>query len=209
MNDCDAWKKYPQHRKWFNKLYVADIFGYDCGPSGIAPNRSDEYIVRPIYNLSGMGLGASIKYIEKGDCNKVPPSYFWCEVFKGDQYSITYKKTDGEWKPISSFKGVNYKENLWKFSHWQRSNNYIDLPKELSDFSDVDVLNVEYIKDNPFEVHLRHTPDPDYDIFVPVWSGEEDIIYKYKLLGYEFVSSYEDADGFLESPRLGFMIKNY
>ena len=45
ITDSEAWIQYPQHRKWFNKLYIADLEGYACGPSGLPPLRSDEYII--------------------------------------------------------------------------------------------------------------------------------------------------------------------
>jgi len=208
MHDFEAWEKYPQHRKWFNKLYVADLFGYDCGPSGTAPSVSGKYIVRPIYNLSGMGLGASVKYIEKGDYKSTPVGYFWCNFFIGKQYSITYNFLKNEWIPISSFEGKNDINNLSKFSYWKRSNYYIDFPKEITNLKDVNVVNIEFIENKPFEVHLRDTPDPDYDIFLPIWKGEKNNIEKFKKKGYKFVSSYEDANGFLETPRIGFMVKN-
>ena len=61
MQDDDSYILYPHHRKWFNKLYVAELFGYDCGPAGVAPTKDGTYVIRPIYNLSGMGVGAEVK----------------------------------------------------------------------------------------------------------------------------------------------------
>ena len=28
MDDSKAYLKYPHHRKWFNKLWIAETFGY-------------------------------------------------------------------------------------------------------------------------------------------------------------------------------------
>ena len=56
--DYQTYAKYSHHRKWFNKLWLSETLGYDCGPSGIFPDKSGWYIVRPIMNLSGMSVGA-------------------------------------------------------------------------------------------------------------------------------------------------------
>ncbi len=63
MDDDDAYKKYQKHHKWFNKLYLAESLGYNCGPCGLAPDVSGWYMVRPIYNLYGMGAFAEKKWI--------------------------------------------------------------------------------------------------------------------------------------------------
>jgi len=209
MNDCDTWFKFPQHRKWFNKLYVAETFNYNCGPCGVKPNKSGKYVVRPIYNLSGMGLGARVEYIEAGGLSKVPVGHFWCEYIEGNQYSVTYTYENGHWKLNSSFIGINKEDNLSKFSIWKRSNFYPEFPDKITGLEDVGLVNIEFKGDNPIEVHLRGSPDPDYDIFVPIWEGEDFRIEELEKEEYSFVESFEDADGFLDVPRIGFMVKNY
>lgn len=209
MHDCDAWFKFPKHRKWFDKLYVSEKLGYYCGPCGVKPEKTGKYIVRPIYNLSGMGLGARVEFIKAGDLSKVPAGYFWCEYIEGDQYSVTYVYKNGSWNPISSFKGVNSEENLTKFTIWKRSKFFPVFPKQFTNLEDVGLLNVEFKGNNPIEIHLRGSPDPDFDVFVPIWKGEEYKIEEIKQENYLFVESFENADGFLEVPRIGFMVKNY
>jgi len=51
LDDSEAYKKYPHHHKWFNKLWLSEKLGYKCGPGGVNVSRNDEYIVRPIMNL--------------------------------------------------------------------------------------------------------------------------------------------------------------
>lgn len=212
MTDEDAWRRYTHHRDWFNKLYVGNLLKYNCGPCGVAPGVSDRYIIRPIYNLSGMSAGAKIETIEAGDSTKVPPGYFWCEVFSGPQYSVTYTfhhDIKPYWKPLSSWQAIRDDKNeLWKFDKWVRSDYAPEVPRSFNVLSDVKVINVEFVGDNPIEVHLRDTPDPDYDEIIPIWEGEEKLIDKYEVLGYTYKKSFEDADGFIETPRLGFMVKN-
>lgn len=205
-DDSEAYIFFPQYRKWFNKLELSERLGYKCGPCGVPPTEENEYVVRPIYNLSGMSVGASIKYIETGDTTKVPPGYFWCEYFYGDQYSVTYEYND-KWIPINSWKAYKEKKNLSRFSKWTRDFHYPKLPDFFDELKDVGLINVEFIEDKIIEVHLRPSPDPSYNILIPVWADDKKVLDSYIELGYTFIESFDDADGFLETPRIGFMVK--
>lgn len=210
IEDFEAWEKYPHHHNWFNKLFVAEQLKYNCGPCGFAPSQSDYYIVRPIYNLGGMGVGTSLEFIEAGDYRKVPPGYFWCEVLLGKQYSATYQfvhDTNPYWKVLSCWEGEKQPSSFSKFTKWTRSSFAPTVPRIFNVLSDVKRINVEFKGDSPFEVHLRDTPDPDYDTLVPVWQGEEHTIDELKSEGYSFVPSRDDSNGFLKQARIGFMVK--
>ena len=206
MEDSDAWKLYPQHHKWFNKLYIAELEGYNCGPSGVAPTTSDEYIIKPIYNLSGMGVGARVEYIEAGDYSKVEPGYFWCDYLEGNHYSVTYY-WDSYWKALHTYQGFNDKCCLTKFHKWVKVDIEIPTPSYLACLSDVPIINVEYKGTNPFEVHLRGTPDPQASEIIPIWQSNIDLIDSYTSQGYVFIESFDDANGMLIDSRLGFMFK--
>jgi len=206
MDDFQAWKKYPQHHNWFNKLWVSEKLEYRCGPCGLSPERSDTYIVRPTYNLSGMGVGAKFVYIEAGDVSKVPPGYFWQEVLHGRQYSVTYKFDNGFY-PISCYEGIKDSSQLWRFQRWVRSSYIPTLPQIVEELCDVETLNIEYIGDSPIEFHLRGSPDPQYDEIIPIWCDAKKDIDKYRKMGYTYINSPDDADGFLDISRLGFMVK--
>lgn len=210
IHDYEAWVNYPHHHNWFNKLFVAEQLGYYCGPCGFAPSRSDYYIVRPIYNLGGMGVGTSLVFIEANDYTKVPPGYFWCEVLLGKQYSATYEfvhDTKPYWKPLSCWEGDKHPGSFSKFTKWTRSAYVPEVPRLFNVLSDVKRINVEFKGDSPFEVHLRDTPDPDYDELIPIWKDEEERIAKYTEQGYTYVESFDDSNNFLETPRLGFMVR--
>lgn len=206
--DYQTYAKYSHHRKWFNKLWLSETLGYDCGPSGIFPDKSGWYIVRPIMNLSGMSVGAEKKYIEEKDITKVQPGYFWCEWFEGNQYSVTFERVKNKWLQTSCWKADRDIDELYKFKKWMRYDHKIfRLPKFFDGLSDLDVINVEFIDDRPIEVHLRRSPDPDCNEFIPIWEGEQYLVDKYEVMGYSYTESYDSADGFLKTPRLGFMIK--
>lgn len=211
MEDWEAWEKYPRYHKWFNKLWLSESLGYHCGPSGTAPKQDGLYIVRPVYNLSGMGVGARKVHIKANDQTATPPGYFWCEYFEGTQYSVTYRfnhDTVGTWTPISSWKAIQDSEDLWRFGGWVRSDYSPPVPRLFNQLSEIQRINIEFKGDRPIEVHLRDTPDPDYDEIVPIWKDREKDVDKYLDMGYTYVKSFDDADGFLEVPRLGFMVRN-
>ena len=45
LDEYQLWEKYPHHHKWWNKLYVAETFGYKCGPGGTPIPESKKNIV--------------------------------------------------------------------------------------------------------------------------------------------------------------------
>jgi hypothetical protein len=206
ITDEEAWRLYPQHHKWFNKLYIAELEGYACGPSGVAPTISAEYIIKPTYNLSGMGIGARLAYIEAGDYTKVEPGYFWCDYLQGNHYSVTYVWRDC-WEVSHTYQGFNEKECFTKFFKWIKVNNPIPAPNYLNCLSDVNIINVEYKDNKPFEVHLRGSPDPEVSEMIPIWQSTADLIDSYCRQGYTFIESFDNADNLLKDARVGFMIK--
>ena len=210
MNDIQAYQSYPHLRHWYNKLWLSEQLGYNCGPASIAPKLSGVYIIRPIMNLSGMGVGAKKIWIDSGDYSKVPPGYFWCEWFDGYQYSVTYQwqEWSAEWEPISCWKGIKEDDNLSKFTKWVKTDFYPNIEIMFHELSDIEKINVEYIDDKIIEVHLRTSPDPDYNELIPVWKGDEEVVDKYTKVGYNYIISYDDAEGFLDLPRIGFLVKN-
>jgi hypothetical protein len=207
INDIEAYKRYKHHRKWFNKLWFAEAMGYECGPASIPPKKSDWYIVRPIMNLSGMSLNAEKKWIGSYDLTKVNPGFFWCEWFEGEQYSVTYEYKE-KFEPISCWKAERDVNNLTKFKKWIRADYYPQLPTFFNELSDISKINVEFIDDKPIEVHLRTSPDPDYDELIPVWADNTYIVDIYTKIGYDYINLFDDAEGFLKIPRLGFLVKN-
>lgn len=213
MHDYEAWEKYPKHHNWFNKLWVAEKLGYKCGPGATAPKTSGWYIVRPIYNLSGMGVGAKKTYIKANDLTAVPAGYFWCEWFDGVHYSATYRfrhDHKARWDILSCWIGYTNSAKLQQFSEWKRTEHIPRVPWELNELSDVGVINIEFKDEKVIDVHLRTSPDPDYDHIIPTWHS--DIVGstrddQLKQQGYVWIPSYDDADGQLTDPRTGFWVK--
>ena len=207
--DVEAWQKYPFHRSWFNKLWVADTFGYLCGPNAVSVPVEDNYIVKPIYNLHGMGAGAKIKHLRPEDVDHVPPGYFWCERFIGDHYSIELTWRKGHWNVVSVFQGFHSNgQELFRFVKWKRVSPEIHLPKKLDELWDCGSINVEMIDSKIIEVHLRGTPDPvEYDELIPIWSDTpECVVNELKTMYNKFIPS-EDKVLNSHVSRLGFFVK--
>ena len=196
--DIEAWAAYPQHRRWFDKLDLSMRLGHRCGPCGVAPDVDGWCVVRPIYNLEGMGVGSRKEFVRAGDNRRVEPGYFWCEWFDGPQHSVTYDWAGG-WVPVSSWRGHLAEGSLSRFLRWTRDDWAGVLPDWFDVLSDCGSVNVEFVGGRVIEVHLRRSPDPDWgDELVPVWADDP---------VDDFVPGFDDAGGFLGVPRVGFVVR--
>jgi hypothetical protein len=202
--DVDAWYRYPQYRQWFNKLYVADLFGYRCGPAGIPVSEPGSYIVRPIYNLAGMGVGAKLMELTTADISLIPPGYFWVERFQGTHYSVDYVRGEQGFTQLNCYIGENDPDELSKFYHWKKSDYQFSLPLDISTI-DVPRINIEAIGDKIIEVHLRNGFDHlmHCDEIVPVFAND----LPKSLTGYNYVEGPAEGYGWLDNPRRGYWVR--
>jgi hypothetical protein len=226
IEDYQAWEAYPNYRWVFNKLELSLQLGYHAGPAGIPVKQHGNYIIRPIYNPYGMGIGAHKKWLsptmeDEMACHKhIPPGYFWCEWFEGNHYSIDYKRsknwkgTPADWVPLNATQGFHYSDdNLSKFSCWRIIEPpHIDLPQWVHDI-DVEELNIEFKDDKITEIHLRSGNDIALlgnigTEFYPIWKGDNYTDMEH----LEFVPNLDEdgdvsADGNLKDIRLGYYKK--
>ena len=188
QEDFQTWDLYQnRYRNLFNKLEVALQQGLHAGPAGVPPQRDGEYLYRPIYNLYGMGIGATKFSYDQSMADDIisnaviPPGYFWCEWVEGRQLSIDFHR-DPETKTFytrSVWEGSHYADdNLTKFKQWTRLPNDIhphDIEFHLP-WNDLEVtaMNIEMRGNVVIEVHLRLGGDP-FDnlpigtVVTPVW----------------------------------------
>lgn len=214
-HDCDAWIRYPEHRWVFNKLEVALRLGYNAGPSGVSVPNSGDYVIRPTYNLSGMGVGARREYIQRGDYNSVKPGEFWCEFFHGPNITVDY-----EWdtvddnkvlRPVFAAQGSRSGAELFRFAAWKRIDPpFFSLPSWISQFQNVPRFNIEFIHDRVIEIHLR--PGVDFpegsNHIIPVWTDTTEGHYQMlEKIGFKFKLDSDDANGHLSVGRVGFFYK--
>jgi hypothetical protein len=190
LTDYDAWA-YAEHKDlWvFDKLIVARRAGHICGPRGMNVPKPGMYMVRPIMNFSGMGLGARKLYIE-GSTDHLEPGEFWCEFFEGEHLSIDYRGAN----PVLQVRGIrDYVYPYQRFTHWQKVDHYVPLPQMLVWMClRYKYINCEFIGGKLIEVHLRGNPDFAYENtqMIPVWKGQSTT----PPAGFRFISDGPSVD---------------
>lgn len=173
MEDNEAWKQCHIDDLWiFDKLVLAKKLGYVCGPVGVDVPIPGTYVVRPITNICGMGIGAKKIHIEN-TTNHLPAGHFWCETFEGRHLSVDYL----HYKQILCVEGVRDPDaELYHWKKWKRVSDVVPVPRIVYSLNqDYRYLNCEFIGDKLIELHLRVNPDfqNDEEILYPVWEGED------------------------------------
>jgi len=172
MDSDLEWNSIHSEDLWiYNKLYLSLRLGYHCGPVGVSVKKPGHYIVRPSFNLLGMGRHARIEWIENST-DHFHPSEFWCEIFEGDHISVDYHYQQQELTVL----GERHTENpLYKWKKWSRIDKKIKFPSILSALKgDYEWINCEFIGNQLIEVHFRQNPDFRYgnSVAIPVWNDE-------------------------------------
>ena len=171
-----VWKWIPPDHIWvLDKLILSKYLGYSCGPVGINVPKPGWYIVRPCVNALGLGLGAEKMWLEKST-NDLPLGHFWCEWFEGNHYSVDYYPTWGT--KLFTVQGFKQDDTLIRWDKWIKVDNKKEhtIPSQVWDVvRKYYRINIEYINDNPIEIHLRPNEDFAGNIseFIPVWEGQD------------------------------------
>lgn len=192
MHDDDAWKRAePQDRYIYDRLLLGSLVGHVCGPAGVPVPKPGTYMVKPITNILGMGVGAETRHLENST-DDLPAGHFWMEMFYGEHLSIDVY--DG--KVACVYQGIS--DGPGRFLAWIRRPliNIHDVPNFLWELSvKYGAVNYETIGGRIIEAHLRPNPDHlkhDARVLVPIWRGQSTDIPGFV----------PDADG----GRLGFVV---
>jgi len=196
LDGNDEWNNIHHDDLWiYNKLFLSRVLGYTCGPSGTTVPKSDFYIIRPSFNLLGMGRFARIEFVYKST-DQFHPAEFWCEVFDGEHLSVDFRNGQSE----LVVKGEKDNDDpLYKWKKWEKIEQKIEFPSVLLKLKgNYEWINCEFIDNKLIEVHFRQNPDFRYNntIAIPVWNDEKPKNIK----DYIFI---EDKDYY----RKGFYIK--
>lgn len=196
LDGNDEWNNIHHDDLWiYNKLFLSRVLGYTCGPSGTTVPKSDFYIIRPSFNLLGMGRFARIEFVYKST-DQFHPAEFWCEVFDGEHLSVDFRNGQSE----LVVKGEKDNDDpLYKWKKWEKIEQKIEFPSVLLKLKgNYEWINCEFIDEKLIEVHFRQNPDFRYNntIAIPVWNDEKPKNIK----DYIFI---EDKDYY----RKGFYIK--
>jgi len=171
LGDYDVFDSIAIDDLWcMDKLILAKKLGYSCGPAGMVPLVPGQYVVRPIWNLRSMSIGATIQYL---DSDSIPDGYFWSEIFTGRHLSFDY-----HWgKQTLAVEGFRTDPlRLDRFSQWTKIDEVFALPEILQTVADrYEWFNVEVIGDRIIEVHFRYNPNfvnHNATTIIPVWHDE-------------------------------------
>jgi hypothetical protein len=196
LDGNDEWKHIHSEDLWvYNKLFLSRILGYNCGPSGTTVPKSDFYIVRPSFNLLGMGRFARKEWLERCT-DHIHPAEFWCEIFDGEHLSVDFYKKEPNLVVIGT---KDSSDSFYKWSKWEKIDKKVKFPEILENLKgNYDWINCEFIGGKLIEVHFRRNPDFRYgnSVAIPVWEENEDI-------KFENMTYIEDSD----FKRRGFWIK--
>ena len=172
LDGNDEWNQIHPSDLWvYNKLFLSRVLGYTCGPVGTTVPKPDFYIVRPSFNLLGMGRFARQEYIYKYT-DHFHPSEFWCEFFDGEHLSVDFQNQEAK-LIVKGTRDPN--EPLYKWKKWEKINRIVEFPSILSNLvGDYEWINCEFVENHLIEVHFRRNPDFRYgnSIAAPVWKGD-------------------------------------
>lgn len=158
-DDTDAWRLNPRHRWLFNKLTVAELQGLVAGPFGTPPSV-EPLFAKPIYNLSGMSVGARRFETAAEFDSMLRPGMMWCEHLEGPHYSVDCIAVKGEMPWICVTRGYPLEKGTW--DHWhigapaaQEVEALLEgfIAQHLADYTGA--LNFELIGEKIIEVHPR------------------------------------------------------
>jgi hypothetical protein len=169
----DEWNHIHPLDLWvYNKLFLSRVLGYTCGPAGSTVPKSDFYIVRPSFNLLGMGRFARKEWIEN-NTEHLHPSEFWCEIFEGDHLSVDFYYQRAELVVLGTREDS---DPYYKWKKWEKIDKIVDFPEILNDLrGKYEWINCEFIDGRLIEVHFRQNPDFRYgnSVAIPVWDDEK------------------------------------
>ena len=182
LDSEDEWKSIHNSDLWvYNKLFLSRVLGYNCGPIGVPVPKPDFYIVRPSFNLLGMGRFARKEWLDSST-DHLHPSEFWCELFEGPHISVDFRNKRSELVVLGS---RDEQDPFYKWKKWEKLDKEVTFPPILDLLvGDYEYINCEFIGDKLIEVHFRQNPDFRYgnDVAIPVWEDENvsnSVKYKY------------------------------
>jgi hypothetical protein len=162
----------PEDLWVYNKLQLSRLLNYNCGVAGVSVPKEDDYIIRPMMNVMGMGRQARISHLIHSTTH-LHPSEFWGEIFTGPHYSVDYENTS----QVLCVEGVHdSSDSLERWKMWRKIDKQIPFPEILSPVSEkYSLINCEFIGNSLIEVQLRHNPDFRYEneVAIPVYQDEE------------------------------------
>jgi hypothetical protein len=174
LDGNDEWNNIHPSDLWvYNKLFLSRVLGYTCGPVGTTVPKPDFYIVRPSFNLLGMGRFARKEWLYKYT-DHMHPADFWCEIFEGHHLSVDFRNKKSELVVLGT---RDEDDPYYKWKKWEKIDHKVDFPKILIELKgNYEWINCEFIDGKLIEVHFRQNPDFRYNnsVAIPVWNDEKE-----------------------------------
>lgn len=172
LDGNDEWNQIHPSDLWvYNKLFLSRVLGYTCGPVGTTVPKPDFYIVRPSFNLLGMGRFARKEWLYKYT-DHIHPAEFWCEIFEGHHLSVDFRNQQSELVVLGT---RDDDDPYYKWKKWEKIDLKVDFPEILKNLKgDYEWINCEFINGRLIEVHFRQNPDFRYEntVAIPVWDDK-------------------------------------
>lgn len=173
LDGNDEWNQIHPSDLWvYNKLFLSRVLGYTCGPIGTTVPKPDFYIIRPSFNLLGMGRFARKEWLYKYT-DHIHPAEFWCEIFEGHHLSVDFKNQKSELVVLGT---RDEDDPYYKWKKWEKIDLKVRFPNILKDLKgNYEWINCEFIGEKLIEVHFRQNPDFRYNnsVAIPVWDNEK------------------------------------
>ena len=190
-----------------NRLELARRMRYPCGHHADTPPRPGPWFTKPIKNPSGMGVGARRNFYAGGSgphwvCDP-GEGFMWMPAFNGVHFSVDFQQRHrGDWLQRLTVR-CEYDPLRGRPARWCRENLVFSVPEPLRRV-DAEWLNVELIDGCVIEAHGRRNTDfdnapPEAKVAHVVWADQRRCA--------DMVPDFDDADGQLAIPRLGFVYR--
>jgi len=162
VNDVNAWRLNPSHRKVYDRLSLALAAGLRAAPCGLPPAdyriaAHTELFVKPIINLAGMAKGARAL---RADQIPDEPGSFWCEKLQGEQTSSDCLVDQGQPRWFAHTRASDERSGARPL-YWRIGVEIPHLEPILTGLvrhhlpGYTGLCNIELIDGQPVEMHLR------------------------------------------------------
>lgn len=190
-----------------NRLELARRMRYPCGDHADTPPPPGPWFTKPIKNPSGMGVGARRNFYAGGSgphwACEPGEGFMWMPAFNGVHFSVDFQQRHrGDWLQRLTVR-CEYDPLRGRPARWCRENFVFSVPEPLRRV-DAEWLNVELIDGCVIEAHGRRNTDfdnapPEAKVARVVWADQRRCA--------DMVPDFDDADGQLAIPRLGFVYR--
>jgi hypothetical protein len=189
-----------------DRLALGRRLGYACGTSSEPPPRAGAWFTKPIRNPPGMGVGARRNRYRSapraGWADALAAGDMWMPLFRGAHYSVDFRRERGRWRQRLTVRCIPARAAA-RPALWRVESVAFEVPAPLRHV-DSEWLNVELIGGAVIEAHLRRNTDFDR---APPGARVAHVVWADQRPPAGMVGDFDDADGQLSVPRLGFVYR--